>query len=160
VATFSQPYLKEAAPYLFARAQARINASRFRDAVADLNEYETLMPTGLNDRFYYMRHQADMGGRLFQQALNDIDKAITLNPNYALYYAEKASLQVRVGRYDDAIETATACTKLDADYSDGFLFLGLAQCLKGNKADGVANLKRAKELGDNQADELIEKYAK
>lgn len=160
VATFSQPYLKEAAPYLFARAQARINASRFRDAVADLNDYETLMPTGLNDRFYYMRHQADMGGRLFQQALNDIDKAIALNPDYALYYAEKASLEVRVGRYDDAIATATACTKLDADYSDGFLFLGLAQCLKGNKADGVANLKRAKELGDNQADELIEKYAK
>jgi hypothetical protein len=46
------------------------------------------------------------------------------------------------------------------EYSDGYLFLGLAQCLKGQKAEGVKNLQRAKELGDPQVDELIEKYSK
>lgn len=160
IATFSRPYLREAAPFIFVRAQARLNAGRYRDAVSDLNDYETTMPSGLTDRFYYLRHQAEVGGRLFQQALNDIDRAITLNPDYELYYAEKASLQVRVGLYDDALATAKECVFRAPDYSDGYLFLGLAQCLKGQKAEGVANLKRAKELGDPQADDLIEKYSK
>ena len=46
------------------------------------------------------------------------------------------------------------------DSSDGYLFLGLAQCLKGDKALGVVNLLKAKDLGDAQADVLIEKYGK
>lgn len=160
VATFSRPYLKEAAPYLYMRAQARLNAGRFRDAVNDMNDYETLMPSGLTDRFYYIRFQAEVGGRLFQQALNDIDRAVNLRPDYDLYYAEKASLQVRVGLYDDAIVTSKECIRQAPDYSDGYLFLGLAQCAKGQKAEGISNLKKAKELGDEQADALIEKYSK
>lgn len=159
VALFSQPYLREAAPYLFARAEALLDANRYRPAVNDLNEYEKLMSTTVNDRFYYIRYQAEVGGRLFQQALNDIDKAIDMNPNYDFYYAEKASLLVRVGMYDEALETAQKCVELAPDHSDGFLFLGLAQCLKGDKQEGVKNLKKARELGDPQADNLIKKYS-
>lgn len=157
--TFSQPYLQEAAPYLLARAQVRIDAGMYRPAVADLGDYERLMRARLNDRFYYIRFQAETGGRLFQQALDDISKAIDMNPTYDLYVAEKASLQIRVGQYDDAIATAQACIRLAPDYSDGYLFLGLAQCLKGLKTEGVANLRRARDLGDPQAEELIKQYA-
>jgi tetratricopeptide (TPR) repeat protein len=116
------------------------------------------MRTRLTPNFYYIRFQAEVGGRLYQQALNDIRKAIELSPNYDLYYAEKASLEVRVGLYDDAIATAEQCVKVAPEYSDGYLFLGLAQCLKGKKEEGLKNLLRAKELGDPQADELITKY--
>lgn len=160
VAIYNRPYLKEAAPYIFARAQARLDAGKYRDAVADLNDYEQLMATSVNDRFYYIRHQADLGGRLFQQALNDINRAIELAPDNDLYYSEKASLQVRVGLYDDAIATAQESIRLRPNYSDGYLFLGLAQCLKGQKEEGVKNLLKAKEMGDPQADDLIEKYSK
>ena len=109
--------------------------------------------------FYYLRFQAEVGGRLYQQALNDIDQAIKMQPEYDLYYAEKASLQVRVGLYDEAIATANECIRVAPEYSDGYLFLGIAQCLKGNKVEGVKNLQRAKELGDPQANDLIEKYS-
>ena len=37
-------------------------------------------------------------------------------------------------------------------------FLGVAQCLKGNKKEGIQNLQKAKEMGNLQADNLIEKY--
>ena len=160
VSLFSQSYLKEAAPYLLTRAQARMEAGKYRDAVNDLNDYEKLMMTQINDRFYYLRFQAEQGGRIFQLALNDIAKAIELNPSQEVYYAEKASLEVRVGLYDEAIETARKCIALVPSYSDGHLFLGLALCLKGDKAEGVKSLQRAKELGDAQADALIEKYGK
>ena len=155
---FSKPYLKEAAPYLWARAEARSNAGKYRDAISDMNEYEELMQATVNDNFYYVRHQTDIKGRLYQQALNDINRAIQMNPQETLYYAEKASLEIRVGKYDDAILTAQDCINLDASNSDGYLFLGLAQCLKGQKAEGIKNLQKAKELGDTQADALIEKY--
>jgi len=160
VALFSRPYLKEAAPYILTRAQARLGNQKYREATSDLNDYEQLMATQVNDRFYYLRFQAEQGGRLFQQALNDINKAIQIAPEQSLYYAEKASLQVRVGLYDEAMETAQECIKLDPEYSDGHLFLGLAKCLKGQKEEGVKSLLKAKELGDSQADGLIEKYGK
>ena len=155
---YTKPYLKEAAPYLWARAEARSNAGKYRDAVSDMNEYEELMKATVNDNFYYVRHLTEIKGRLYQQALNDINRAIQMNPQELLYYAEKASLEVRVGKYDDAISTAQECINLNAENSDGYLFLGLAQCLKGNKTEGIKNLQKAKDLGDTQAEALMEKY--
>ena len=160
VATFNRPYLKEAAPYLLVRAQGRRESGRYREAMADLNDYEQLMAATVNDQFYYLRFQTAVSARQYQQALNDIDRAITMQPRSDLYYSEKASLQVRVGLYDEAMETARLCIDVAPEHSDGYLFLGLAQCLKGQKAEGVKNLTKAKELGDPQADELIEKYGK
>lgn len=160
VAMFQKPYLKEAAPYLLVRANTAMDYKRYRQAVVDLNEYEQLMASSINDQFYFLRYQACLNGRQFQQALNDIDRAITISPSNDLYYSEKASLQVRVGLYDEAMETARQCIEVAPSHSDGYLFLGLAQCLKGQKTEGVKNLQKAKELGDAQADDLIEKYGK
>ena len=158
VATFSKPYLKQAAPYLLTRANARFDAKKYREAVQDYNEYEQLMAAQVNARFYYIRHQAEIEGRLFQQALNDINRAIQMEPKETFYYSEKASLQIRVGQYAEAIETADESIAIDPNMSDGYLFKGLAQCLKGNKKEGIPNLQKAKELGDPQAEGLIEKY--
>ena len=155
---FTKPYLKEAAPYLWARAQARLQAKKYRDAISDMNDYEELMVANINDNFYYLRHQAEVDGRLYQQALNDITRAIVMNPKETFYYAEKASLEIRVGLYDNAIATAKESITIDANDSDGYLFLGVAQCLKGNKKEGIPNLQKAKDMGNLQAEALIEKY--
>jgi len=155
---FTKPYLKEAAPYLWARAQARLQAKKYRDAIADMNDYEELMVANINDNFYYLRHQAEVDGRLYQQALNDITRAIVMNPKETFYYAEKASLEIRVGLYDNAIATAKESITIDANDSDGYMFLGVAQCLKGNKKEGIPNLHKAKDMGNLQAEALIQKY--
>ena len=160
MSVFNKPYLKEAAPYLWARANAKLDAGKFREAVNDLNDYEQLMAAQVNDHFYYIRHQAEVEGRLYQQALNDITKAILMNPKEPFYYAEKASLQIRVGQYQEALQTADECIATDPETSNGYLFKGLAQCLLGNKKEGTQNLEKAKELGDPQAEMLIEKYSK
>ena len=158
MSTFTKPYLKEAAPYLWARAQARMGAKKFREAIADMNDYEELMMANINDNFYYIRHQAEIEGRLYQQALNDITRAIVMNPKETFYYAEKASLEIRVGMYDNAIATAKESLSIDPNDSDGYMFLGVAQCLKGNKKEGRPNLQKAKDMGNLQAEKLIEKY--
>ena len=157
---FSKPYLKQAAPYLWARANAKFDTKKYREAVVDMNDYEQLMAADVNANFYYIRHQAEIEGRLFQQALNDIRQASKMEPENTFYLAEKASLELRVGMYDEAAETANEIIALEKDNSDGYLFLGLSQCMKGKKKEGLVNLQKAKELGYPQADELIEKYAK
>ncbi len=158
VNTFNKPYLKAAAPYILARARALMKTGKYRAAVLDYNEYEKLLPTEVSDGFYYEREQAELSGNLFQQAIDDLDKAISINPKTAIYYAEKAMVEVRVGLFDKAETTARECIAIDGQLSDGYLFLGLAQCLKGDKAKGSENLRKAKELGNAQADGLIEKY--
>lgn len=158
VCTFSKPYLKQAAPYLWTRGNKRFDCGKYRDAVADFNEYEQLMAAQVNARFYYIRHQAEVEGRLYQQALNDLDRAMQMEPKETLYRAEKASLLIRVGKYDDAIEPAEECITLEPDGSNGYLLKGLALCLKGNKKEGLELLGKAKDMGDPQANTLIEKY--
>ena len=71
-----------------------------------------------------------------------------------------ASLQLRVNMIDEALKTAERCVEIAPNYSDGFLLLGLAQVKKGQKGEGIANLQKAKELGNEQADALIDKYSK
>lgn len=83
-----------------------------------------------------------------------------LAPKEPTYYAEKASLELRVNMMDDAIKTATKCIELAPEYADGYLILGLAQINKGDKANGMSNLEKAKELGHVQAQAMIEKYSK
>ena len=154
----SKPYTKEAAAYLLARAQAYEEQEKFRPAINDYNEYEQVMRSSLNANFYYIRSQAEVKARLYQQALNDLGKAIEMEPGNTLFIAEKASLEIRVSLTDQAIETAQRLIALDAQLSDGYLFLGIAQCRKGQKVEGLRNLQKAKELGNPQADQLIEKY--
>ena len=158
VNVFTKPYLKQAAPYLWTRGNKRFDCGRYRDAVADFNEYEKLMSTQVNARFYYIRHQAEIEGRLYQQALNDINRAIQMEPKETLYHAEKASLQIRVGQYADAIATAEDLLALEPDGSNGYLFKGLALCLTGKKKEGLELLGKARDMGDPQAEGLIEKY--
>lgn len=160
LACFSRPYLREAAPYIYTRATARMEAGRYREAALDLIEYEQLVKMQLSHQFYYLRYQACQGGRLFQQALDDIDRAIALQPGNELYLAEKASLLIRVGMNAEAVATAKQCVTQSPQYADGFLFLGYAQCLSGSTAEGLVNLKKAVELGNEQAAKLIEKYSK
>ena len=160
VNTFSKPYLKEAAPFILIRAQTLANVGQYRKAALDFGEYEKLMRGSLNAQFYYIKYQTELNGKLYQQAMNDITKAIEYAPNNAVFYAEKASLEIRVNYIDEALLTASKCISIAPEYSDGYLFLGLAQCLKGNKTEGIKNLTKAKELGDEQAASLIEKYGK
>lgn len=160
VATFSRPYLKEAGFYILERGKMLMDMGKYRLAVNDLNDYEQLMITHVNDNFYYLRSQAEVSGRLFKQALDDLDKALSLSPGNTLYLSEKASLQLRVGLTDDAMATAKECIKVNPDLSDGYLFLGVAQCVKGMKDEGLNNLEKAKTMGEPQAQAFIEKYSK
>ena len=160
IACLPQPYKADAAPFLMIRGKYLDDNGMYRKAVADYNEYEKLMGQMLNGKFFYLKEQAELKAKLYQPALDDIDKAITLAPNEQLYYAEKAMLQVRVNKIDEGMATAQLCMTRFPDYGDGHAVYGLAQILKGKKKEGMSTLEKAKELGSDMAEPLIEKYSK
>lgn len=152
--------IREAAPYFFARAEAYNSIDSFRQAVFDYTRYEILSERNVGADFYYIREQAEVKSKLYKQALIDITTAILLEPKEPTYYAEKASLELKVNMPEDAGKTAELCIKVAPEYSDGYLILGLAQMRLNKKQEGLANLEKAKELGNPQAQALIDKYSK
>lgn len=148
------------APYVLARGRLYDVAGEYRKAYMDYLKYDTLMHMNASADFYYLRFQCGMKIRQYQMALNDIAHAIVLNRNEPTYYAEMASLQLRVNQLDDAVKTCDMAMRLAPEYADLYIIKGVAACESDKKEDGLAALKKAKELGDERADKLIEKYQK
>ena len=107
-----------------------------------------------------VRAQLSMEIRRFQQAINDMNDVVALIPSNPELWAEKASYELRVNLTDQALVSATECMRLDPEGSDGYLMAGIAQCQKGNHEEGLKNLQKAKELGNDQAQMFIDKYSK
>ncbi|MDO4993671.1 MAG: hypothetical protein Q4E32_01565 [Bacteroidales bacterium] len=160
VAMFPEPLPEEAATYIMRRGQLKALQGRYRDAVLDYNQYCYLKNNKVSAVFYYERSQVETQGRMFQQALDDLDQAIQHAPREPLYYVEKSALLLRVNELNTCIENALLALRLDPNNSDAYRIMGYALILKGDKQGGLKNLERAVELGDESAQQLIDKYAK
>ena len=107
-----------------------------------------------------VRAQLSMEIRRFQQAINDMNDVVALIPTNPELWAEKASYELRVNLIDQALASAAECMRLDPEDSDGYLMSGIALCQKGDKEQGLKNLQKAKELGNDQAQTFIDKFSK
>ena len=148
MARFTEPYTEEAAPYLLERAQARMNANRARAAMLDYDAYYKAVNGKVNDVFYFYREQAALGARQFQRALNDMEKAIELNPKDLTYRAELAVVNIRVGRNKEALEVLQDALAIDPSYSEAYRLMGIAQLQMKQKEEACQSFAKAKELGD------------
>lgn len=149
----------ESAPFVLERAMMKARNNIYRGAVADFNLYEQLAGTSANDRFYYLREQAEANARMYQQALDDIDTAISINP-IAAYLLEKASLSIRVNHIDEAMHILENLIAAFPDDLDCNRLLGYCYATKGNIAKARPLLEHASSLGDANAASLIERYCK
>lgn len=156
----SKPITRDAAPYLLARAQAYSDAGMFRPALLDYNTYYDAVNGQVNDLFYYYREQAANKAHQYQQALNDIQAAIDANPKEMLYRVEQGAMNLRVGRVDIAVKQLQEAIKLDPKFAETYRILGLCQIEQKKNSEACANFAKAKELGDQNAQPLIDKYCK
>ena len=158
VAACPQPLTNISAPYFVARGDALIEAGKLRPALADYNKYDTLMMGNASPEFYYKRHKLEISLKQYQQALNDIAHTILLSPREPFYIAEMAALYLRVNQIERAIKSCDLCLSVDDKYADAYIIKGLALIQNKNKEEGLKNLEKAQELGDERAAGLIEKY--
>lgn len=156
----NKPYFSEAAPYFYERAEMRVQAGKFREAVMDYNTFFDAVGGDVNALFYFQREQAEMQCRMYQQALNDINKAVELAPEDADFWVEKGSVHLRVNQLDEAKAAFSKALSLNDKYAAAYRLLGYCQAMQKNTKEACANFAKAKELGDEVVDTLIEKYCK
>ena len=106
-------------------------------------------------REYYRREQAEMQCRMFQQAMDDIDRAIRIDPDEPLYHAERAVVLYRIGEPAEAAKAAQRSVELDPDYAEGYRLMGLCQISAKQREEGLANLRKAAQMGDEAAKNLL-----
>ena len=153
----NKPYLSDAAPYFFERAELNAQAKRYREAVLDYNTFYKAVNGDVNALFYYQREQSAMQCRMYQQALDDINKAVELSADDESLWAEKGVVHLRVNQLDEAIKAFEKAVSVNAEYAAGYRMLGYCQSLKKMKKEAKANYQKAKALGDTVVDQLLEK---
>ena len=159
IAALPQPYIFEDAKIFFERGQRLEVLKEYRKAVMDYNEYEKIIgPKKLNDKFYYLREQAELKAHMYQQALDDINTAIAFNPNAPLYPTEKALVLLQVGMYKEAIAVCQSSLETLPENPDCYKIMGICYGELKNKKEALKLLQKAQDLGDPTVQVFIDKY--
>lgn len=160
IALFPTPKPQEAANYYLRRAELLAACNRNRESVADYNQFCYLNNNNVTPAFYYERFAVEKQGRMYQQALDDINLAIDGAPREPFYRLEKSGLLLIVNQLDECIATARECLALDPNNADALRIMGYAQLQQGDRTAARSTLQRAVDLGDEGAREIIDTYLK
>ena len=98
--------------------------------------------------------------RLYQQALDDIEKAVEMDPKQVLYVVEQVALYTRFSQFDKAVEAARKGIALAPDNADLYRMLGFGQIQLKQKEEGKKEPAEGQRTGDPNAQTLLDKYAK
>ena len=152
IAMFGSLPVEPMAPYLLNSAMLKHKAGRAREAVVDFNRYESLREGRLTAPFYYMREQAEYDAKMYRQALDDIERAISMASEEPLYFIEKARLCYRVKMVDEALSALSRAVVLAPENPDVHYLMGRCYMAKDDKESAQTALLKAKEYGHPDAD--------
>lgn len=145
--------------YHVMKGQIFFAQTKYQEAYNEFLEANKTEPRDAEVYYYAYQSLRNMKSERTQQ-LEMLDSALVLAPNQLLYLSEKALLLMKMNRADEAVTVAQKAITIAPQYAEGHGLLGLALCRTGNKATGIAELKRAKALGYTQADAFITTYEK
>ena len=160
IAPFTPLYTSEAAPYFYERAEMKAQTGKYREAVVDYDEFYDAIGGRVTAAFYLQREQAEIQCKMYQQAINDINKAVEMSPENVEMWIEKGSVHLRVGQFNEAVEALKKAISLDPKAAAAYRMLGYCQVQQKNNKEACTNFAKAKELGDTVVDSLIQKYCK
>ena len=160
ITRYKKPYGQDVAPYLYERARVKADMKDYRGAVSDYNEFYDSTMGQVSAEFYVIRMQAEMQCRMYQQAINDANKAVELDPDNVEYWVEKGGVHLRVNQMDEAVQALEKAISIDKENAPAYRMLGYALIVQKQKDKGLQYLNKAKDLGDEVADSLIQKYGK
>lgn len=160
IVRFTKPYTSEAAPYFYERAEMYAQAGKFKEAVMDYNTFYDALQGAVTATFFFQREQSEIQCRMYQQAINDINKAVEMEPQNAMFWIEKGSVHLRFNQLDEAVESLNKAIALNNQDGAAYRLLGYCQVKQKKEKEACANFAKAKELGDTVVDQLIEKYCK
>ncbi|MGL5957709.1 MAG: trypsin-like peptidase domain-containing protein [Phocaeicola sp.] len=159
---FKKPYTSEIAPYFYERATLKMQQNLFREAVVDYdNFFEAIGGKGrVSAEFYFQREQAEIQCRMYKQALDDINEAVAMSPNEVIYWVEKGSVHIRIAQFDEATEALKKAIEINPSAGVAYRMLGYCMVQQKKMKEACTHFAKAKELGDEVVQTLIDKYCK
>lgn len=151
----AKSYASEAAAYLPENAELKMQVGLYEQAIKDYDLYFLAMGGYVADDFFYYREQAKFRNGDFEGALKDINYAISIDKNNAIYHAEKASVYLRMNEYAKAQESAEEAVRLEPEFASAYRILGVSFIRQDKKTEACTHLEKAKELGDPVVERLI-----
>ena len=145
----------EAATYLLENIDLKLQLGLYDQVINDYNKYLVLTNGNVSDAFYYYRQQAKFRTGDLEGALKDIETAILMDKTNALYYAEKASVCLRLNDIPTAKESVEKALELDDEFASAYRILGVCLVRQDKQSEACGLFNKAKELGDPVVDRLI-----
>ncbi len=87
----------------------------------------------------------------YEDALDYLDKAISIDKINKELYIYKAIVFANLGKYDDSKETLQKALLIDKEYSEAYFHMGNILLMTGNKAQGIENYNKAIAYGFDDA---------
>jgi len=155
VACCGNPPSVEAAPYVLERIDWKLRLMRYKEAVADYDLYYQIYNGKVDDNFYYYREQAKFRMDDLDGALQDIQQAMNIAPQNAMYPAEEASIYIRQKKYEEALRSIDKALAIAPEFAACYRLRGICLQRSGKAEEARAALLKAKELGDPAAEKLL-----
>ena len=95
----------------------------------------------------------------YDDAIEDLNKAIRLYPDFAHLYYNRANLQALSGRFPEAYGDYSTALKLWGNFPEAYYNRGLVQILMKDTRKGCLDMSKAGELGIKEAYTVLKIYA-
>ena len=143
--------------YFFNRAQDKFEVANYEEAILDYNKALELSPTEIC-LVYSMRGNAKRNSGDFDGAISDQNKALDFDPLYADGFFNRGSAKYKMGDFTGAIDDYTQVIKINPNDSDAFFNRAIAKKEVRDLKSACEDWKKAAELGDAGAVELLKEH--
>ena len=94
----------------------------------------------------------------YEVVRKDLDKVITLAPDFVYAYYNRANVAAMLKDYRAAIVDYDKAIQLAPDFADAYFNRGLTHIFLGNNKAGISDLSKAGELGVVSAYNVIKRF--
>ena len=94
----------------------------------------------------------------YEVVRKDLDKVITLAPDFVYAYYNRANVAAMLKDYRAAIVDYDKAIQLSPDFADAYFNRGLTHIFLGNNKAGISDLSKAGELGVVSAYNVIKRF--
>ena len=145
--------------YFFNRAQDKFELGNFEEAILDYNKALELSPAEIC-LVYSMRGNAKRNVGDFDGAISDQNKALDFDPLYVDGYFYRSIAKYKMGDFYGAIDDYTQVIKINPKDSDAFFNRANVKKEIGDMKGACEDLRKAAELGDDEAMKSLEENFK
>jgi tetratricopeptide (TPR) repeat protein len=128
----------------------------FAEAIKDYDQVIKIEKN--NENAYFNRGTCYLALKKLEQALEDLNKAIELDPTFTKAYYNRASVYIMQKKYAESLPDLDKIIGLDISFPNVLTLRGQIRAQIGNKEDACKDFRKAKEIGDKNADEYLNRF--